>query len=390
MNAELTPDPMAGEFWGLKGPVPSLPSRWYHDPAQYALELERIWYRNWIYLCRAATLPETGSFRTFTVGTQAVLVVRDEAGAVRAFLNTCRHRGSELCAEAEGRFAARSITCPYHAWSYGLDGTLKRIPSGGRRHYVNPAERGLYALGVRQWKGFVYVHLGTPGSAADGHFNSNAETVGHWPIEDLVPGHSTTVRLGCNWKVFWENYNECLHCPTVHPSLSSLVPIYKRGLMEEREDPEWRAHAASDDPTYKGGLRRGAATWSVDGTSLGHEFRHLTAEERRIGYHFMTSLPSQYVVAHVDHVRSTRLLPLGPEETELSVEWLFPRETLADPSVDIQKACAFSSQVLAEDGAVCERNQRGLRAARHEGVLMPEEYEVYRLHQWLRAELARP
>ena len=134
----------------------------------------------------------------------------------------------------------------------------------------------------------------------------------------------------------------------------------------------------------------GCPTWSVDGTSLGHEFRHLTAEERRIGYHFMTSLPSQYVVAHVDHVRSTRLLPLGPEETELSVEWLFPRETLADPSVDIQKACAFSSQVLAEDGAVCERNQRGLRAARHEGVLMPEEYEVYRLHQWLRAELARP
>jgi Rieske 2Fe-2S family protein len=104
----------------------------------------------------------------------------------------------------------------------------------------------------------------------------------------------------------------------------------------------------------------------------------------------MTSLPSQYLVAHVDHVRSTRLLPLGPEETELSIEWLFPRETLDDPAVDIQAACAFSTAVMAEDGAVCELNQRGLRSLPHaHGMLMPEEYDVFRLHQWLRAELER-
>jgi Rieske 2Fe-2S family protein len=177
----------------------------------------------------------------------------------------------------------------------------------------------------------------------------------------------------------------------VHPGLSSLVPIYKRGIMEARDDPDWQSHAASEDPAICGGLRDGAATWSVDGRSLGHEFAGLTAEERRIGYHYMTSLPSHYLVAHVDHVRSSRLLPLGPEETELSIEWLFPRETLADPGVDIARACDFSANVMAEDGAACELTQQGLHAAPHErGFLMPEEYDVYRFQQWVRAELARP
>lgn len=389
MSVDTKLDPTLGEFSGLKQLQPSLPSRWYYDPAQYELELERIWYRNWVYLGRASTLPEPGSYRTFTLGTQPILVVRGDDGELRAFLNTCRHRGSQLCQEAEGRLPGRTITCPYHAWSYALNGELKRIPSAGRAHYIDSAERGLYAVALKEWRGFVYVNLGDPGRAFSDNFNGNVDSVAHWPLETLQAGHRITKRLRCNWKIFWENYNECLHCPSVHPGLSSLVPIYKRGIMEERDDPNWRAHAANPDPSYKGGLRAGASTWSVDGRSLGHEFPDLTAEERRIGYHYMTSLPSHYLVAHVDHVRSSRLLPLGPEETELTIEWLFPPATLADPSIDVRNAFAFSEQVMAEDGAVCEINQRGLRSARHEGVLMPEEYDVYRLHEWLRAQLAR-
>jgi len=390
MSVDSKTDPMAGEFFGLKQLEHSLPSAWYYDPAQYALELERIWYRHWVYLCRADTIAGTGAFRTFRVGTQPILVVRDESGALRAFFNTCRHRGSMLCSEPEGRLPGKAITCPYHAWSYRLNGELARIPSAGRPHHVALADSSLYSVPLLDWKGFVYVNLGTPGRGFNDNFNANTETVAHWPLEELVIGHRLTKRIQCNWKIFWENYNECLHCPGVHPHLSSLVPIYRRGILEERDDPDWRAHAADPDPAYKGGLRTGAATWTVDGRSLGHEFAGLTAEERRIGYHYMTSLPSQYLVAHVDHVRSSRVLPLGPEETELSIEWLFPKETLADPAVDIHRACEFSAEVMAEDGAICETNQRGLRSRPHaQGVLMPEEYDVFRLHEWFRAELAR-
>ncbi len=390
MNAETKQDPTAGEFYGLKRLEHSLPSAWYFDPAQYAIELEKIWYRNWVYVCRADTIAGTGAFRTFTIGTQPVLVVRDEDGGLRAYYNTCRHRGAMLCSEPAGRLPARSITCPYHAWTYRLSGELARIPSSGRPHHVDASSSGLYSIPLKDWEGFIYVNLGDAGRGFSENFNANTETVAHWPLRDLAIGHRLTKRLKCNWKIFWENYNECLHCPGVHPGLSSLVPIYKRGILEERDDPNWRAHAADPDPAYKGGLRTGAATWSVDGRSLGHEFAGLSDEERRVGYHYMTSMPSHYLVAHVDHVRSTRVLPLGPEEMELEIEWLFPKETLADPAVDIQHACRFSAEVMAEDGAICETNQRGLRSRPHvQGVLMPEEYDVYRVQEWFRAELAR-
>ena len=391
MNAEAKSDPIAQEYSGLTRLQASLPSRWYFDTAQYALELERIWYRNWIYLCRADSIAEPGSFRTFAIGTQPLLLVRDEHGALRAFFNTCRHRGSMLCNEPAGRLTGGAITCPYHAWSYRLNGELARIPASGRPHHVPIEQTSLYAVTLQEWRGFVYVNLADPRRGLAQNFNANTETVANWPLEQLAVGHRQTKRMRCNWKIFWENYHECLHCPTIHPALSSLVPIYRRGIMEQRDDPNWRAHAQDIDPARRGGLRTGAATWSRDGRSLGHEFKGLTDEERRIGYHFVTGLPSHYLVAHVDYVRSSRLLPVGPEETEIEVEWLFPRETLEDPRVDIRSVCDFSAQVLAEDAAACELNQRGLRSSAHaHGMLMPEEYDLFRLHEWLRAQLREP
>ena len=389
MNAERPDDPTAGDDNGLKRLERTLPSSWYFDPVQHARELERIWYRHWVYLCRAETVAEVQSYRTFTIGSQPLLVVRGEGGVLRAFYNTCRHRGATLCREPAGRLPARSITCPYHGWTYRLDGGLARIPSAGRPHYVDVQGTRLYEVPLKVWRGFVYVNLGDPERAFGGNFNGNLEQFAHWPLEELVVGHRLTKRLRCNWKVFWENYNECLHCPGVHPALTDLVPIYRRGIMEPRDDPAFADHAGSAEPLHQGGLRAGAATWSMDGRSLGHEFPALSPEERRVGYHYMTSLPSHYLVLHVDHVRSSRLLPLGPEETELSIEWLFPKETLADPAVDIARACDFSAQVMAEDGDVCELAQRGLHAAAHErGMLMPEEYDVYRFEQWVRDALA--
>jgi Rieske 2Fe-2S family protein len=385
---EVKSSPLSQDFSGLTRLEASLPSRWYFEPAQHALELERIWYRNWIYLCRADSIADAGSFRTFTLGTQPLLVLRDEQGQLRAFYNTCRHRGAMLCPEPAGRLAGRGITCLYHAWHYRMNGELARIPSVGRSHHVPMEKTSLYALTLRVWRGFVYVNLADPTRGDAQPFDANLDTVANWPLEELVVGHRLVKRMHCNWKIFWENYNECLHCPNVHPVLSNLVPIYRRGIMEQRDDPDWRVHAGTRDPALRGGLRPGAASWSRDGQPLGVQFSGLSEEERRIGYHFVTNLPSHYLVAHVDYVRSSRLLPIGPEETEIEVEWLFPRATLADPNADIRSACGFSAQVLAEDAAVCELNQRGLRAAAHaQGMLMPEEYDLYRLHQWLRRQL---
>ena len=373
---------------GLAATEATLPSSSYWEAGAYQRDLDAIWYRSWLFACRESDLAEPLAFRTVRIGTQEIIVLRDETGMLRAFHNTCRHRGSQLCQESAGRLKARLLTCPYHAWSYSLRGDLVRVPSKSLPDGFDKADHPLYRVALSTWRGFVFVNLAeNPEGTAPSSFDPASGDLGNWPLEGLVSGHVLRKVMNCNWKIFWENFNECLHCPGVHKELSRLVPIYGRGLMARHDDPEWKRHADSDAPEFSGGLRDGAETWSRDGRAHGPAFAGLTAAERAAGQTYATSLPSMFIVGHVDYVRVVRLAPLGPEQTELTAEWLFSPEALA--ATDIDNIVAFGTQVLEEDAGICEVNQRGLRSLRHQaGVLMPEEYDLHRFHQWVRARHA--
>ncbi|TIL79171.1 MAG: Rieske (2Fe-2S) protein, partial [Mesorhizobium sp.] len=126
----MQPNPSERDRYnGLTRLAPTLPSSAYWDAGAYGRDLDAIWYKSWLLVCREADLAQPLAFRTFRLGTQEIVVLRDEAGELRAFHNTCRHRGSQLCQESEGRLKARLLTCPYHAWSYSLRGDLVRVPS---------------------------------------------------------------------------------------------------------------------------------------------------------------------------------------------------------------------------------------------------------------------
>jgi Rieske 2Fe-2S family protein len=320
-----------------------------------------------------------------------VLVLRDEQGVLRAFHNTCRHRGSALCTEESGRLVTRRITCRYHGWSYTLRGELAKAPRHDRPQPAGLEGLGLYAVAVAEWRGFVFVNLaGGESTSLAASLGAGIEMLAHWPLDDLRVGHTHVRTVRCNWKIFWDNYNECLHCPGVHPALSSLVPIYKRGIMEPQDDPEWTRHRDGTDPAHRGGLRAGAVSWSVDGQACGPVFEGLTEEERRLGYHYLTHLPSMYIVAHVDYVRVVRLRPVEPEATEVHTQWLFPEATLHAPRFDLENTVQFAARFMAEDAEVCELTQQGQHAIAHAaGVLMPEEYDVHRFQRWVRGELER-
>jgi Rieske 2Fe-2S family protein len=378
------------DFNGLKTKVPGLAARDYFDPGQHELELRKIWYRNWIYVGRSQDVEKPRSFQTFEVGDQRVLLVRDERGTLRGFYNTCRHRGSLLCDAPAGELRSAAIVCPYHAWVYDLQGRLLRTTSKSTAAGFDVQDLPLYPITVKEWQGFVFIALCAQPPDFARLFDTPLNRMDAWPLHSLRVGHVFTKIMQCNWKIFWENYNECLHCPGVHPQLSRLVPIFGRALMEERDDPQWPHHADDADPKFKGGLRQGASTWSKDGAPIGPVFDTLSAADRQAAHVYMTALPSMFIVGHPDYVRVVRLRPLGPEQTELRVEYLFSTETLENPHYDWRNAVEFSNVVMGEDAQVCELNQRGLHAAPHEhGVLMPEEYVVLQFHDWLRAELAR-
>jgi glycine betaine catabolism A len=383
-------DTKAPGYNGLTDLTEGLSADCYFDPRQYEREMQRIWHRNWIYVGRSSEVREKRSFRTFEIGDQRILLVRDDLGTLQGFHNTCRHRGAALCREREGVMRSGAIVCPYHAWVYNLEGDLLRTSSKAVSAGFDAADYPLYRIRVLEWRGFVFVALTEHPPAFDRLFDLPLDRLDAWPLEDLVVGHVLEKRIEANWKIFWENYNECLHCPGVHPKLSSLVPIYGRGLLEERDDPNWNAHAADADPRYKGGLRQGAATWSTDGQLTGVAFPALSPEDRKLGHIYLTGLPSMFIVGHADYVRVVRLRPLGPEATELRVEYLFSPQTLAQPEFDMRNVVDFTNLVMTEDAEVCELNQRGLKASPHvRGVLMPEEYVIRQFHDWVHSELAR-
>jgi Rieske 2Fe-2S family protein len=176
----------------------------------------------------------------------------------------------------------------------------------------------------------------------------------------------------------------------VHPELCELVPIYGRAIMARRDDPDWESPARGGAPIFTGGLREGAETWSMDGRAQGM-LPGLTDAERVPGQRYGTVLPSVFIAAHIDYVRSVQILPLGPDTMELSAEWLFDPEMLARPDFDMRRITDFGTLVMDQDGAACELNQRGLRsAAFRQGVLMQEEYEVFLFQDWIRGQLGEP
>jgi len=352
--------------------------------------MTRIWYRNWIYVCRSSDIGAARTFRTLEVGDQSILVVRGEDRVARAFHNTCRHRGAALCRTSEGRFSSTGIVCPYHSWRYSLRGDLLQTSSRQHGDGFDRRDFSLYSLPVNEWNGFIFAALTNEPPPFSAGFDLPLNRLDDWQLGELVVGHTLRKTLQCNWKVFWENYNECLHCPGVHPRLARLVPLFGRALLERRDDPSWQDHADDDDPKYGGGLRSGAESWSMDGKPVGVPFPGVSPEDRKAGHVYMTSVPSMFIVAHVDYVRVVRLLPLGPERTEMSIEFLFLPETLADPKRDLMNAVEFTNIVMSEDAEICELNQRGLRALPHAGgVLMPEEYAIRQFQNWVRSELTR-
>ena len=353
-----------------------LPRAAYLDAGWYAREMETIFAREWVMVGRVDDYAP-GTMRRVTVGTAPVIVTRSAEGKVAAWHNSCPHRGSELC-RGEEEPLGKLIRCPYHAWSFAAaDGRLVSTAHAVPTEDFDRAAHGLHPVSHRVWNGFLFLNLAA--DAEEIGSDVGLHTLDNWPMDGLVTGHRWESEIECNWKAFWENYSECLHCPGIHPELCDMVPIYGKGVMGPTEMLGW---TPEDEPGRM--LKPGAESWTMDGVPCGPIFPGLSEAERETGYAFVTMWPSTYVVAHVDYVRSVRLVPLGPERTRLVAEWHFLPETLAQPGFDAAAVAAFAKIVMAQDGAASEMNHRGIRSPAFKAArLMPEEYELHRFKTWV-------
>ncbi|MDX1517343.1 MAG: aromatic ring-hydroxylating dioxygenase subunit alpha [Woeseiaceae bacterium] len=366
----------------------TLPSHWYFDPAHYERELEAIWYRDWICVGREESLPAPGDYFVAGIGSQSIIVTRDAAGELRAFHNTCRHRGSILCREPEGRFRNGRIICPYHTWTYSTDGSLLATPGRIESDGFDAGHFSLYDVHVASWRGFIHINLSdTPQSDLETQLGDEALVVANWPFESLRTVHREIQPVACNWKLFWENYSECYHCPRIHPELCRLMPVYRHAVLNLGDLPGWEPAHAGD--TGRPRVDDNRHTWTFDGQSTLSDISGPTAEEIAAGVAFASFTASMFIVAHPDYVRTVRIVPTGPESIDLVAEWLLPADGTTATAEQLESILGLARTVMRQDAEVCELNQRGLHSRRHEnGVLVAQEYGVWELHEWVRDRLA--
>ena len=211
---------------------PGLPGRDYHAPEIWELEKARIFSRSWYCVSREEQLAGAGDYLTHDVADESVIVIRGKDDELRAFANVCRHRGSRLLNESSGR--VRAITCPYHAWTYGVEGDLRATPNVLEEDGLPREEYGLYPIALETWQGFVFVSLAQAprplldalAAEPDGPLDYDRYRLG-----ELRLAHRIVYEVEANWKIIIDNYNECLHCPSVHPELVKIVPLYRKGMV---------------------------------------------------------------------------------------------------------------------------------------------------------------
>nr|WP_051080202.1 aromatic ring-hydroxylating dioxygenase subunit alpha [Demetria terragena] len=360
-----------------------MPGVAYTAADYFAAEQASLFEAEWMCAVRSSDLAAPGAFERVQIGRESVLIVRGRDGGLRAFLNICRHRGAMLCTEDSGQ-VRRNLQCPYHAWTYGLDGRLIAAPNMAAIDIDGSLDRqqyGLVPVHLREWLGYAWVCLADePPSFEDTVIGSvterlgSSDTVERYGATDLVVAHRQVYDVAANWKLIIENFMECYHCATIHPELTEVLPEFAQGLAAQYHV----GHGAEFGSEIDG--------FTVDGHEGFGRLPGLTeAEDRR--YFAITVRPGVFLNLVPDHVIVHRMFPLAPDRTTVICDWLFA------PGIEgVESSVELFHRVNVQDFEACERTQPAMssRAYRNGGVLVPAEHHILDFHEWVTERVGPP
>jgi len=364
-----------------RAPSTRLAREFYADEAIFELDLESIFYRDWLFVAHTVELPKTGSYLTLQIGAYPLVLVRAADGVIRAFFNSCRHRGARVCPNARG--AAAKLVCPYHQWTYELDGRLfaaRQMGSGFDR-----AQFGLKRVHCETVAGYIFVCLAKEApDFASTRRQLEPFLTPHRLAESRVAYESTIIEEG-NWKLVWENNRECYHCAVNHPELARVysdTPTIT-SVTGAADDPtivaHWqrceaagltgRFHLASD-----GQMR--LARMPLLGTAVSYTSSGAPAvrrplsdgipREANIGALLLFHYPTSWNHFLADHAISFRVLPLSPTRTALTTKWLVHRDAVEGVDYDLEDLTRVWLATNDQDSRIVHENQIGMNSPAYE------------------------
>ena len=376
----------------------SLERPFYTDPAFFELDLDLIWHRDWLFVGHDCEVAKTGSFFTVQIGKYPVVVVRDNDGRIRAFHNSCRHRGSRVCAAEKG-MAAR-LVCPYHQWTYGLDGKLLFARQMGDD--FDASGFSLKPVACESVGGYIFVCVADePEDFAPFRQLMEPYFAPHRLSEAKVAFQSTIIEKG-NWKLVWENNRECYHCAGNHPELCktfSEAPTVT-GVSGAESDPEMLAHWArceaaglpsrfriDDRGQYRATrapLLHDAASYTMSGKRAVRRDLSQSVSTDRIGTLLLYHYPTTWNHILGDHAVTFRVLPISATETAVTTKWLVHKDAVEGVDYDLAELIHVWTETNDQDRRIVEENAFGINSPAYQPGPYSEVHEggVMQFVEW--------
>src|SRR6266446_876947 len=336
----------------------TLAQQYFVSPEVFAKEQDRIFSKQWVLAGHQSQLAETGNYFVAVVAGESLIIVRDKDGELHGFYNVCRHRGSRLIENRNGR--SQGIQCPYHAWTYALNGRLIGAPHMDDVPGFNKADYSLHAVNLALWEGFIFVNLADASTQRGGYislekwFAPLAEKFSRWNLSALRSAKRIEYDVRANWKLMFQNYSECYHCLGVHPELSKISP-YDSAENDLTEGP------------FLGGFMRiaGDNSLTMSGNACALPVGNFGDEDFRFVFYY-SNFPNMLLSLHPDYAMVHQLEPQSPERTLIFCDWFFNPEAFDRNDFDPDDAVEFWDMVNKQDWHVCELSQRGIASRAYE------------------------
>src|ERR1700736_7042520 len=350
--------PISLKTSGTSASAKSLPKKYFVSPETFAEEQKKIFSKHWLLVGHQSQIAKAGDYFVAEAAGESLIVTRDQRSTIHGFYNVCRHRGTRLKEDACGH--ASAIQCPYHAWTYGLDGRLIGAPHMDDVPGFDKADYSLHAVNLGLWEGFIFVNLADKPTPLEEWFVPLAGKFSHWNMSILRSAKRIEYDVHANWKLMFENYSECYHCPGVHPMLSKVSP-YDSAENDLAEGP------------FLGGFMKINKGKSL--TMSGDACAAFVGEIGNLQQVFYYSIfPNMLLSLHPEYVMVHQLWPQSPERTLIVCDWFFHPDAFTRKDFKPEDAIEFWDVTNKQDWHVCELSQQGIASRAYEpGPYSPRE-----------------
>ena len=393
--------PDIGEIVRKQKPAHSLQQALYNSQAAFDRDLELIFRRHWILAGHASMAAQPGDYFLAELAAESIIIVRGRDGALRAFANVCRHRGSRICSSSQGH--ASVLVCPYHAWTYNLDGSLRSA-----RHMpadFDRATHGLKPVAIEVVEGLVFISLGNTPLSLEFARKAIGEAYAPYGWSGAKVAHRETFAVQANWKLAVENYVECYHCAASHPEYSKLHALEQPldqitelntamaartcalGLTIPEVDNRVSSRTGQASVfTFRYALYDGVKTGGPDGKPVAPLMGDFKDYDGGVtSTHFA---PSSFFIAYPDHGVIYRFIPLTASTSTMELIWLVKGDAREGIDYDLERLTWLWRVTTEADKRITENNQRGVNSSYYEpGPYSPVEPNAIRWIAWYLGEL---